>query len=408
MPINLGEASVFDNLRNAISLVLNTAFIWLPIFTGAGLFVMWLQYKRAKFWQSRDSTLLEIRLPKEINKSPLAMEIVLGAFYQGAGEETWIDRYWKGGTRDWSSLEIVSLNGVVKFFIWLRPRYKNIVEAQLYSQYPGIEVHEAKDYTLPVAYDPDKNVVWGCEWALTKADPFPIKTYVDYGLDKDPKEEYKIDPMTSMIEFLGSLTAGNQIWIQIIIRQHKKEQRKLGMWFEKTDAWQDEAKKEVKKIVDSLKGEEGKLPRFATKGEENIITALERSTSKMPFDVGIRSIYIADKDKFNGSNIGGMLGSFKQYGSLNLNGFKPTGGLIGFNYPWQDFTGRRRERIKRHLIEGYKTRQYFFSPYKGKKPFVLNSEELATIYHFPGAVAATPTFERIPSKKSEAPFNLPT
>ncbi len=37
--------------------------------------------------------------------------------------------------------------------------------------------------------------IWGCEFKFTKGDGYPIKTYVDYGLDKDPKEEYKVDPL---------------------------------------------------------------------------------------------------------------------------------------------------------------------------------------------------------------------
>ena len=125
------------------------------------------------------------------------------------------------------------------------------------------------------------------------------------------------------------------------------------------------------------------------------------------FDVGIRTIYIADKDKFNPSNIGGLTGAFRQYSYGSLNGFAPTEGLTGFDDFWKDPTGKIRERRKREAIEGYKARQIFYPPYKGKAKFVLNSEELATIYHFPGSVVATPTFERVPSKKSEAPFNLP-
>jgi hypothetical protein len=38
---------------------------------------------------------------------------------------------------------------------------------------------------------------------------------------------------------------------------------------------------------------------------------------------------------------------------------------------------------------------------------VLNAEELATMYHFPGSVASTPGIERVASKKAEAPINLP-
>jgi hypothetical protein len=38
---------------------------------------------------------------------------------------------------------------------------------------------------------------------------------------------------------------------------------------------------------------------------------------------------------------------------------------------------------------------------------VLSVEELATVFHPPSAATATPTFERIESKKGEAPTNLP-
>src|SRR3989344_915017 len=338
------------------------------------------------------------------------MEVVLGAFFQKGGEVTFIDRIWSGQTRSWFSLEIVSEGGKIRFFIWTKPKHRNLIESQIYSQYPGVEIYEAEDYTRPLYYDPEKNNVWGCEFALTKEDPYPIKTYVDYGLDKDPDEEFKIDPITPFIEFLGSITAGHNIWFQIIIRAHSKE-RFWGLFNEQEDGWKNEAEIQIKKLIEKFKPEDKeKFGRMPTKGELDVISALERSIAKLPFDCGMRGIYIAEKDKFDGSNIGGLLGSLKQYGSLNLNGFKPTGWFPWIDYPWQKWFGRE-DKFRKLLLEEYKFRRFFFSPWKGKyfysKPFVLNAEELATIFHFPGSVAATPTFGRVPSKKSEAPANLP-
>lgn len=386
--------------------------IWLPIVFLVTLFEVWVHYIRSKFWQKEGSVLLEIKLPREINKSPLAMEVVLGALHQTSGESTWIDRMWKGKTRSWFSLEIVSLSGRIRFFIWTKPKHRNAIESQIYSQYPGVEIYEAEDYTKSFYYNPEINNLWACEFILTKPDPYPIKTYVDYGLDKDPKEEFKIDPMTAMIEFLGSITKGHNIWIQIIIRANKKR-RLFDVFGEKKDSWVNEAKKEIEKIIEKLKivKEEDGFHRIPTKGEAEIIAALERSVSKIPFDCGIRAIYIADKDKYDPINIGGITGSIKQYGSLNLNGFRPKGWFIDFDYPWHEWW-HRQEKIKPRVLEEYKLRRFFYSPWKdkkfhGTKAFILNAEELATIYHFPGAVANTPTFERVPSHKSEAPFNLP-
>lgn len=407
---------IWDNLLLAFEYLYVWMPLWLPVVFLVLLFNAWLRYKRAKFWQKEGSVLLEIKLPREITKSPLAMEVVLGAFWQLGGESTWIDRIWKGQTRSWFSLEMVSLGGNVRFFIWTKPKHRNVIESQIYAQYPGIEIYEAEDYTKPFYYDPNKNDIWACEFALTKPDPYPIKTYVDYGLDKDPKEEFKIDPMTAMIEFLGSITAGHNVWIQIIIRGHKK--RRLAEVFgEKKDSWENEAKAEKDKIIEKLKvaKEEGGFPRIPSKGEAEIIAALERSISKISFDCGIRGIYIADKDKFNPAVNGGIIGCLRQYGSLNLNSFKHCGWFTIFDYFWEEW-GDRKGKLKPKVLEEYKLRRFFYSPLKGKrvwwkniysKPFVLNAEEVATIYHFPGAVAGTPTFERVPSKKSEAPSNLP-
>lgn len=401
---------VLDSLILAFRYIFITMYIWLPAIFVVSLFNSWLYYKRMQFWQKEGSILLEIKLPREINKSPLAMEIVLGAFFQGGGEGTWIDRIWKGQTRSWFSLEVASIEGKIRFFIWTKPKHRKDIEARIYSQYPDIEIYEAEDYTKSFYYKPNENDVWGTEFALTKSDPYPIKTYVDYGLDRDPKEELKIDPMTSMIEFLGSITSGQNIWIQILIRAHKKK-RLADVFGEKEDSWKDEAKKEMETIIQQYKPKDKtEYGRYPTKGETDIIAALERSVSKMPFDCGIRAVYVADKDNFDKGNFGGIIGSFKQYGSENLNGFKPKGWFGIFDYPWQEWGGKK-EQLKPKILEEYKLRRYFYSPWRGKKyyskPFVLNAEELATIYHFPGSVAGTPTFERIPSLKSKAPSNLP-
>lgn len=383
--------------------------VWLPVFFLVTLFNAWIYYRRSAYFAGLGSVLLEIKLPREVFKSPAAMEIVLQVLHQGGGESTWIDRLWLGKKRDWFSLEVVSSGGKVSFYIWTRPKYRNLIESQIYSQYPGVEVYEVKDYTLPFFYNPEANEVWACGFELTEADPYPIKTYIDYGLEKDPKEEFKIDPMTSMIEFLGSIVSGQNIWIQILVRAHKKR-RVLDLFDEKEDAWKDEAKNQIKTIIESMKVEGASFGRIPTKGEADKIAALERSVTKLPFDCGIRAIYLTDKEKFNSANIGGITGALKQYGSNGLNGFKPAGGMTIFDYPWQEWFGAK-EKLKPIFLDEYKLRRFFHSPYVGKKfyhkPFVLNAEELATIFHFVGSVAMTPTFERVNSKKAEAPSNLP-
>lgn len=379
---------------------------------------LWVNYVRSEFFLKTKTILLEIKLPKETIKSPLAMELFLTSLHQTGGEGTWYDKYWQGKTRPWFSLEMVSIEGQVKFFIWTREAQKNFIESSLYAQFPGIEVHVVPDYTKSVSFDPKEMSIFACEFELVKPDPYPIKTYVDYGLDKDLKEEFKIDPLAPLIEYLGGVGFNQQTWIQIIIRAHKKEQTKSGFWWKKTDSWKDQAEAEINKIMqrDSKTKISGKkdpvsgriTPPTLSKGEQEVVSALERSITKLGYDVGIRALYIAKKDFFDPSNIGGMIGSFKQFGSENLNGIKPNGNKYSmiFSYPWQDYKEMRQNSKRKIALEAYKRRMYFYEPF-AEKPFILNSEELATIFHFPGQVAAAPNLYRVPSKKSQAPSNLP-
>lgn len=422
-------AALFSNLVTADSTQVFEVFLRIlvgisPIIACVILFTifwpLWIKYVRAQFFFKQKYTLLEIRLPKENAKTPLAMELFLSALHQTSGEGTWYDKYWLGKTRPWFSLELVSVEGDVHFFIWMRAANKNFVTTSLYAQFPGIEVHEVGDYSHTVHFDPQNTALWGCEIVLTKADHFPIKTYVDYGLDNNMiEEESKVDPLAPMLEYLGSVGQNQQVWIQIMVRAHKKEEIKSGSWFKTTDPWKDKAQEEINKIMirDPKTKEQGEekgsgdkktrtKPKL-TKGEEEIIEAIERNISKHGFDVGIRCIYVSKKESFDAGNIGGILGSFKQFSSENLNGFKPAKKWnAAFDYPWQDYRQIRQNRARKKVLEAYKRRSYFFEPFK-EKPFILNTEELATIFHFPGSVALTPTLIRIPSTKSEAPSNLP-
>ena len=88
-----------------------------------------------------------------------------------------------------------------------------------------------------------------------------------------------------------------------------------------------------------------------------------------------------------------------------MNGFKP-GLKTDFDYPWEDFMGLRLARRKRKMLSAYRRRGFFFQP-EAQKPFVLNTEELATVYHFPGMLSQTPGLARIESKRAEPPVNLP-
>lgn len=391
-----------------LDILLKTAFIWIPIILGVVFWSYWLDWRQGLYRLNQKWTLLEISIPKDIFKSPEAMEIVFNTLNDGSGVGTDWKKYVDGAVPHEFSLEMVSIEGSIYFFIRTQEKFKELIKNQIYSQYPKAEVHEVDDYTKYVGDYTKKQDQWelfGLEFDLIAHDAYPIKTYVDYGLDKAVgtlDEEQKIDPITAMLEFLGALRKDEQVWIQMIIRSDK--------WSD----WRKDAIKEVDKIMGRDKDdEENPATTFRlTGGEQDKMKAIDRSLQKHAFEVGFRGMYIAKEAAFRPSNIAGLIGSVRQYNSAHLNGFKP-GVKTDFDYMYQDISGERLPSLKRKFFNNYVNRSFFNAAEldrgeKKKKPFVLTAEELATIFRFPGRVSETVSLERIEATKSEAPTNLPT
>lgn len=395
-------------MNDIITIAIDTLFIWLPIILAVVFWDAWMSWRNAKWLNKLSWTLLEISVPKDVHKSPAAMEFIFNTLHEGGGMGTWIKKKIDGARPQFSSLEMVSIEGSIYFFIRVQTKYKELIKNQVYSQYPQAEVHEVDDYTRYIG-DYTKNQdswdLFGVEFGLVANDAYPIKTYVDYELDKaigSLEEFQKVDPITSTLEFLGSMRKGEQVWMQMIIRSDK--------WH----SWKDKAQAEIDKLMGRDKKDSDEKNDFGkmSHGEQEKVKSIERSMHKLGFEVGFRAMYLAKGDAFRPANISGMIGSVKQYGSAHLNGFKPAL-TTDFDYPWQDFGGKRLLKLKRSFFDNYIKRAYFYdtdndrSEPDDKPSFILNAEELATMFRFPGRVSETVSLERIEATKAEPPSNLP-
>ncbi len=223
----------------------------------------WKLYVNQKFMNAENGAaiLLELKLPREIDKSPAAMELVLVYLTQSGGIGSSYHKEIKGNLPPTFSLEIASLEGVVKFYIRTHKKFKDLISSALYAQYPGVEVVEVDDYTTQFPrYERHSKVgMWGNGFKLSKefiaakvpkgsnfswwrmikglfitlnkeevkedeiklpADFIPIRTYVDMDLDKDDvkKETLKNDPLVSVLEYFGALGKGEYAGLQIIVQ----------------------------------------------------------------------------------------------------------------------------------------------------------------------------------------------
>lgn len=409
-----------QTLRNFEFLAL-TSPVWLPILLGRFAFLRWLSANRMAYLARQTYVLLEIRVPRDVRKTPLAMETVLSTLHLSPGESNWWKRIVNGAVRPSFSLELVSLGGRVHMFIRTREAYRRTVEAALYAQYPGAEIVEATDYALLVDPSHPPYNVWGCEYKTTKGDVWPIRTYAEFMNPTAPlaKPEEQVDPLAQIFEFLGSLSPKEQFWIQIMIRVSKNEK-----WAgKKNDAGQDYSIQDAKNEAVQARREESKRKvtkvdamgqkyteetyTAPTRGEQFAQEALERKLAKPLFDVGIRALYTAPQDAYQGSVISHLIGIWKpvssEYETLGI-----TRWFANFDdWPWEDPKGIYHAHVAHGLVDSYRRRAYFNEPYV--MPWmIMNVEEIATLFHVPAGGVTTPSLPRIQSATSDAPSNLPT
>jgi hypothetical protein len=412
-------SSWYDSFMEIVlKIITSTAFVWLPVILFFVFRNFYLEYKKQSYKFNKldfsNYVFLEVNLPKEIYKSPQAMEMIIDVLHHmGGGGMDWKHQYWYGALLFPSSLEIVSIEGNIYFFIRAHKKIAALVKSTIYSQFPQAEVNEVDDYTK---YVPNYNnhqdawKIYGADFKLSGPNFLPIKTYVDYQLDEQigKREEFqKIDPLTPMIEFLSTLGPGEQVWIQYVIRADA-----MSSWRKEAIAFVEE-KMNAKKSVDE--GAPVQMLRLSY-GEQEQIKAVQRSLGKLAFETIIRAVYLAKKENENPNVIGYFKNPvFKPFSSMYFNGIKKNSD-VGFDWIWEDFSGKKDKEMKEDFFNDYVNREGFYRPNKFwdiifPKPespkSVLTSEELATLFHFPGTVSETSSLDRIEATKSEAPQDLP-
>lgn len=418
--------------------------------TGNRLYYNVSRMKKQKY------TVLSVRVSKENETNPINAEQIFAALH-GIHRNISLWERLKGIKQEHISFEIANQNRNIRFYIWFPSQLKNTVESQVYAQYPDCEMTEVTDYTAPQKIEiaqPEefpkkstskmpvkttknpakktrefstielmKNAVVG-ELGLTDPDIFPIKRYVQY---EDKLTRLAVDPIAAITATLSKLNEyEDQAWIQIITRPMPDKWRilytkcvrilKKGLlfnieklqkiyarafctrkpwhrivffpvymvfWFQGIMAGANISMTETKSSVSSRDLEEETSRQHE---RESSTSAAMDKVVKLLYEVGIRIAYLPKNQNIEEAQIKvrEIAGSFKQFNQPHLNGFKL----------------EKLSRSQSALME--------FRKRKLNETFVLNTEELATIYHMPNMTVKTPNIHWVKSKKIEPPTDLPT
>lgn len=382
----------------------------------------WKMYVNQKYLNkyNEDFIMLEIKLPREVDKSPFATEMAINSLLQEGGVSSWYAKEFKGALPQYASLEIASLEGVIHFYVRVQKRFRSLVESSFYAQYPGIEIVLADDYTKLIRYHHLTKTVscWGATYKLDEtwtpkddsgdnmedkgkevkmpADFLPIKTYIDYGLQGNPKEEQKIDPITTLLEFMGSIGKGEYYWYQIILTPEAVYNDKKFPKFYVNPAnhkhmsladMAEQYKKQMRTTVNKKgkivkdaygyvqKDADGKdktyqEDRVEYKKELDMTTEekwqLEQANKKFATPIAlatIRLMYVTKKENFNGEHVQNILSFPKPFQAANKLSGTPT---EPYMYPWQNTKGRRVPWRTEEMFDAYVEREAFYPHIKAR------------------------------------------
>ncbi len=397
--------------------------LWLAIGLVLG-YVVYLMVKRNQFDESVEYVLFAVTVPPENEKTPKAMEQVMTAIYATDSPPNFYEEWILGERQLEFSFEIVGINGHVRFLFRVPTKLRPIFVAHVFAHYPDAEIQEVEDYVnfAPNHYPNEAYNVYGGDLALTKEDAYPIRTYIHFE-DKLNEGEYTyIDPLASFVEALGNLSIGEQVWLQIVSRPAPgDEMRKQGlklvdeMMKRKGKAYSDLVSKyligAMHISVDSVGAgfgveppgageddEEERLPML-TPGERETLKALEENITKLAYYVKMRLVYIAKRQIYNKAKFAASLGGLLVFNTTNLNGFK----VNKKTKTSRDYAKWQVPRLQRKLIANYKKRDMD----AGANPFILSTQEMATIFHFPYMTTKSPTLERSATRMAQPPPDLP-
>lgn len=409
----------------ALNLFINGGWIPLLGLILYGIYHAWLDNKQGKYVQSFNRIYLAIDVPKDNEQTPKAVEQIFAHMAGAYRKATKWQVHYEGYIQPWFTFEIISIEGYIQYIIGTPEKYRDLVEAAVYAQYPDAEITQVDDYTkvFDVRTFFQTHDLWGTELALKKDQAYPIRTYPQF--EHVLSGEF-LDPLGSFMEILGRMGRGEQLWLQICVRpideswkakadalvrkligvKSKPKTTILGTIFSPLLEVVQEAFNQIGGRASGDKSSKSdsmpSLMQHLSPGERAVVEAIQMKIAKVGFQTKMRMLYLAHKDVMNkGKGVEGFMGSMRPFQALDVNGLtvdKYTKTSAEYFFKKQRIRWRQEK-----MLRSYKSR----SMWLGGRTFVLNTEELATLYHFPTPSVRAPLLKRTEAKRGEPPFAIP-
>jgi hypothetical protein len=333
-------------------LLLIIFLVFLILTVGYTLFTIFRYRGREE--KSVNSVYLQVSVPRLNEIKTDAMEQLFASLYS-IKKGGWKQKF---SVQPAISFEIIARAEDIKFYVWAPSEYKDLIEKSIHGAYPDAEIKEVQEINM---FKEEGKVAYKA-LQLSKPNHYPLKTFKDL----------PTDILASLTSVLAKMGIDEGALIQILISPAESDWQKTGGKFI-SDTKKQESSSESAKYSVSAK----------------TLEAIENKVSKAGFETSIRIVTTAstkEAAKIHLDNIASSLGQTAgEYNNLGSRKIYNKGGFM------EDLLYRYQPMF--HVFKNHVS--------------ILNTEELATLFHFPNRQITTPHIHWLHSKTAPAPSEIP-
>jgi len=345
-----------QGLEQLSTLLTNLAYALVFLSIGlTGLFalgyamLLWIRNRNREEY-SLSFVTLEVVLPRDNEIKIDAAEQLFASLYSVKNEE-W---YSFLQSEHAVSFEIVGRKEDIRFYVSVPHELMELVEKQIHGAYPGAEIKAVEEFSI---FD-EKGKVAFESLVKSQAGYYPIQSFRDLATD----------PLSSITSFFAKMRDGEGAMLQVIVSPASHSWSKSGHGY-----------------ISKSKKDESNPDKASYSVDPKALEAIERSSGKPGFEVSIRLVVNAPTKNEAHALLKQFAGTFSQFAG-----------------PYNKFT-KQRIWLKRLFMVDFIYR--YQAMFRGKS--ILNSEELATVFHFPNKQVETPHIHWLTAKTAPAPAQIP-
>ncbi|MBX4204684.1 MAG: type IV secretion system DNA-binding domain-containing protein [Candidatus Doudnabacteria bacterium] len=384
-------------------------FFWVILLAVLGLVGLMLyfflfDYLRKNTWGPRllDSVFLEVTIPKE-NTDPnqeaakeekdiIAIAEQFFSTIAHIDQKLNIQHFLD--INDYISFEIAAIGKRISFYINVPRKLQPLIEKQLHAQYPKAQIEQIKSYNI----FHKGSATAAAELSLQKSYIYPVRTY----------KVMETDPLNALTNSLSKLGDDEGAAIQLLIspasNSWQEKPRHLALEIQQGKNPSDVTASIGTKILKSTGKFTGELineamgskkdpnkfdpsgfdkPINLTPMQQEIVKKFEEKASRAGYKFNLRVVSAASDPGTADIHLKNIVSSFMQYTMPPFNGFRVL-----------------KRKPKRVITD------YVYRVFRNTKQ-ILNTEELASLWHLPTRFTETPNIKWLNAKKAPPPQNAP-